>query len=129
MYVHITNILQEKEGVDLKVRGSLTDPTIKSSDFIVMCGTDSNTLSDFFKWASLADGESELPVVFFYDEPGASVEDDLNDLLRFLSDRRRISVKIFDKILYSWTYRDIIGYIEVAIKKLERIVPEPQPVV
>ena len=40
MVVHLEQILTEKDNIDLKVRQSLTDPIIKSSQFIIFAGWD-----------------------------------------------------------------------------------------
>lgn len=119
LYVHLVNILGEKEGIDLKTRSSLTEAAIKSSDYIVLCGSDASTLSELFKCFSVFE-EEQFPMIFLYDEAGSSVEDDLNALLRFLTDKSRINVKIFKKLVYSWTYRDIIGTLDIGLRKLER---------
>lgn len=119
MALHLTTLLEEKEGVEFKTRNSLTDATIKASNYIIFCGGDSSTLAEFFKCVAFVESntELELPTMFFYDEPGSSIESDLNNLLVFISDRRRLTASVFKKLIYSWTYRDIIGNIDVALRK------------
>jgi hypothetical protein len=120
MAVHLEQILTEKDGVDLKVRQGLTDPSIKSSDFIVFCGFDSGILGEFFKAVSVVesmDGK-EGPVLFIYDEPGNSIYQHIDRIFTDGMDLDRMDPKIFDKVIDTNTYRDIIGYIDVSLRRL-----------
>lgn len=120
MAVHLEQTLTEKDGVELKVRQGLTDAVIKSSTFIVFCGYDCATLSELFKALSVVEGMDcgEGPVLFLYEEPGQSVWERLNYILRDGMDLRRMDPKIFNKIVDTWTYKDIISTIDVALRKL-----------
>lgn len=120
MAVHIEQLLLEKDGVDLKVRQSLTDSAIKSSSFVVFCGYDSFILSEFFKVIATletAEGASG-PTIFLYEEPGQSIWEHINYIFRSGTDLRRMDPKIFDKVIDTWSYRDIIGTVDVAIRQL-----------
>lgn len=120
MAVHLEQILTEKDGVDLKTRQGLTDPAIKSADFIVFCGYDCGVIGEIFKALGVIetlDGK-EGPVLFLYEEPGNSVYEYFNRILTEGMDLGRISPKVFDKIIDTNTYRDIIGYIDVSLRKL-----------
>lgn len=120
MAVHLEQMLTEKNGVDFKVRQGLTDPSVKSSDFIVFCGYDCGILSEFFKALSVIeslDGD-EGPTLFLYEEPGISVYERINNILTEGMDLRRISPKVFKKTVDTTSYRDIIGYIDVSLRKL-----------
>lgn len=120
MAVHLEQMLTEKNGVDFKTRQGLTDPAIKSSDFIVFCGYDCNILSEFFKALNVIesiDGD-EGPILFLYEEPGVSVYEMINNILTKGMDLHRISPKVFKKIVDTMSYRDIIGYIDVSLRKL-----------
>lgn len=121
MFVHIEQVLTEKDGVDLKVRQGLTEPSIKSADFIILCGYDSSNLSELFKCISTLeslDGDSG-PTIFLYEEPGVAIYEKLNYILTEMMDLGRINFKVFKKVVDTITYRDIIGYIDVSLKKLE----------
>lgn len=120
MAVHLEHLLNEKEGVDLKVRQSLTDPSIKASDFIIFCGYDTGILSEFFKTLYVMESmeDNSGPIVFLYEEPGTSIYEKLDRILTEGMDLERINPKIFKKIVDTSTYRDIIGYIDVSLKKL-----------
>jgi len=120
MAVHLEQMLTEKNGVDFKVRQGLTDPSVKSSDFIVFCGYDCGILSEFFKALSAIEGldGDEGPTLFLYEEPGISVYERINNILTEGMDLRRISPKVFKKIVDTTSYRDIIGYIDVSLRKL-----------
>jgi hypothetical protein len=120
MSVHLEQLLTEKDGVDLKVRQTLTEAAIKSASFVVFCGYDSVTLSEFFKAVAsieAAEGNSS-PTIFLYEEPGQSIWEHINYIFRSGVDLRRIDPKIFDKVIDTWSYRDIIGTVDVAIRRL-----------
>ena len=120
MSVHLEQILTEKEKTDVKVRQNITEASIKSSDFIVFCGYDTSILAEFFKALSVIesmDGESG-PHLFLYEEPGQSVWEHLNYILRGGMYLQRIDPKVFNKIMDTSSYRDIIGTIDISIRKL-----------
>jgi|LauGreDrversion4_2_1035121.scaffolds.fasta_scaffold00007_75 hypothetical protein len=117
MAVHLEQILAEKDGVELKVRQGLTDALIKTTSFVVFCGYDCATLSELFKVLSFSES-ADGPVVFLYEEPGQSVWERLNYILRDGVDLRRMDPKIFHKIVDTWSYRDIIATIDVELRKL-----------
>lgn len=120
MAVHLEQVLTEKDGVDLKVRQSVTEASAKSSDFIIFCGYDTFTLSEFFKALSVVEGMegSEGPMVFLYEEAGQSPWERLNYVLRDGMDIGRVSPKVFNKIIDTWSYRDIINTIDVSLRRL-----------
>lgn len=120
MAVHLEQILTEKDGVDLKIRQGLTDPAIKSADFIIFCGYDCGTLGEIFKALGVIEGldGKEGPVLFLYEEPGNSIYEYIDRILTAGMDLRRIDSKLFDKVIDTSTYRDIIGYIDVTLRKL-----------
>lgn len=120
MAVHLEQILNEKDSVDLKTRQSLTEPTIKSSNFIVFCGVDNGILSEIFKTLNTIEtleGDSG-PILLIYEEPGVAISEKLNNILMEYMDLGRVSPKVFDKIVHTTSYRDIIGYMDVYIRKL-----------
>jgi hypothetical protein len=134
MAVHLEQILLEKEKTDVKTRLSITEPVIKSTDFIVFCGYDSALLSEFFKALAVIEGiEGDGgPTIFLYEEPGQTIWEHLNYILRDGAGLRRISPKVFNKVIDTWSYRDIIGTIDMGIKKLgtrapDRVEPALEP--
>jgi hypothetical protein len=121
MSVHLEQLLAEKDGLDFKIRQGLTDPAIKAAQFIIFCGVDAGTLSEFFKAVAVVDsmeGDKDGPTIFLYEEPGQSVWEHLNYIIRNGVDLRRINPKIYNKVVDCWSYRDIIGTIDIAIKRL-----------
>ena len=121
MSVHLEQLLTEKDRVDLKVRQNLTDPLLKSADFIVLCGYDAGLLSEFFKIVSYIEslnGSEKKPYIFLYEEPGQSINSTINDLFMQGSGMGRMDVKVLDNIVDTWTYNDIIGYINIHVKRL-----------
>lgn len=120
MAVHLEQMLTEKDGVDLKIRQSLTEPTIRKTDFIVFCGYDAALLSELFKAMSVVETcePSEGPTLFLYDEPGQSIQNHLDYIIRAGADIKRIDPKLFNKIIDTWSHNDIIGYINVALRRL-----------
>jgi len=120
MAVHLEQILTEKNKVEVKIRQSITEAVIKSTDFIVFCGYDTSVLSEFFKVLSVIENSEDGigPTVFLYEEPGQSIWEHLNYILRGGTDLRRINPKIFNKIVDVWSYRDIISTIDISIRQL-----------
>lgn len=120
MVVHLEQTLTEKENIELKTRQSITDALIKSSDFIIFSGWDSALLSSFFHTLSLLERSELDKKVFLFDEPGTNCWTDINRLLTFGMDIGRIDPSIFDKVIDCWNYRDIMSYIDLEIRKLEK---------
>ncbi len=114
-------ILTEKEGVDLKVRQSLTDPLIKSSKFIIFAGWDSSILCQFFNALSVIEKQEmdEGRKLFLFDEPGKNCWTDLNRILTFGMDIERFDPVVFDSVVDCWNYRDIMSYIDLDLRRLE----------
>jgi hypothetical protein len=120
MAVHLEQILSEKDGIDLKIRQSITDAMLKSVNFIVFCGYDTTILSEFFKSLSAIEAVEgqEGPTVFLYEEPGQSIWEHLNYILREGMDLGRVSPKVFNKVVDVWSYHDIINTINISLKRL-----------
>jgi hypothetical protein len=120
MFVHIENLLTEKDNVEIKTRQTLTDANIKSAKFIVFCGFDCQLLSEFFKVLSYIESTTKesAPIVFLYEEPGKSIYEHLDRILMSGIDSRRVYPKIHDNIIDCWSYRDIIGMIDIEIRRL-----------
>ena len=121
MSVHLEQILAEKDRVDLKIRQSITDALLKSANFIILCGYDYGLLSELFKILShmeTLEDKTNLPFVFLHEEPGQSVHSGLNSLITTGGDIGRMDIKIFNQVIDTWTYNDIIGYIDVALRRL-----------
>lgn len=122
MTVHLEKVLYENQGVDLKIRSSVTDANAKSSDFIVFCGFSLNTLSSLFQCLSITESTespAKPPFVVLYDEPGRSIYEDLNRILMTGMDMRRVDPKIFKSILDTWRYSDIINLVSQEVKRRE----------
>lgn len=122
MTVHLEKVLSENASVDLKVRNSLTDSNVRTSDFIVFCGFGLNTLSSLFQCLSVIETTEEplkSPSVILYDEPGRSIYEDLNRILMSGMDMRRVNPKIFKNILDTWRHSDIINMVNQEVKKRE----------
>ena len=120
MTVHLEKILSEKDGVDLRIKNSITDANVRTSDFIVFCGFGLNTLSTLFQCLSIVElTESPLkpPFIILYDEPGVSINEDLNKILMSGMDLKRVDPKVFRNILDTWRHSDIINMVAQEIKK------------
>lgn len=113
MAVHLEQILAEKDGIDLRIRQTLTESSLKSADFIVFSGFDLTSLSELFK-ALASDTKA---IMFMYDEPGVEPTSGVKELLRLGSDHGRLDIRISDRLVSCWTYRDIIGYIDSALRR------------
>tara|TARA_B100000902_G_C27279655_1_gene900944 strand:- start:809 stop:1276 length:468 start_codon:yes stop_codon:yes gene_type:complete len=120
MVVHLEQILTEKEGVEIKVRQSITEALVKGSDFVVFAGWDNSLLSSFFSTLSTIE-KIESPVdkkIFLFDEPGSNCWTDLNRILTFGMDLGRVDQNLFEKIVDCWNYRDIMSYIDFKLRQL-----------
>ena len=121
MVVHLDQILAEKEGVEVKVRQSLTDALVKGSDFIVFAGWDNSLLSAFFGALATIEKleDTDNKKIFLFDEPGSNCWTDVNRLMTFGMDLERIDPNLFDNIVDCWNYRDIMSYIELKLRQLD----------
>ena len=120
MVVHLEQILTEKEGVEIKVRQSITEALVKGADFVVFAGWDNSLLSSFFSTLSTIE-KIEPPVdkkIFLFDEPGSHCWTDLNRILTVGMDLGRIDQNFFEKIVDCWNYRDIMSYIDFKLRQL-----------
>ena len=120
MVVHLEQILTEKEGVEIKIRQSITEALVKGADFVVFAGWDNSLLSSFFSTLSTIE-KIEPPVdkkIFLFDEPGSNCWTDLNRILTFGMDLGRIDQNLFEKIVDCWNYRDIMSYIDFKLRQL-----------
>lgn len=120
MSIHLQQILAEKEKVDLKVRQTISEAAIKSANFIILCGYDLGLLSELFKILSYMESieEKDRPTVFLYEEPGQSIYSTINSIIYSGSGLGRVDIKIFNKVVDTWTYNDIIGYVNVSVRSL-----------
>lgn len=121
MTVHLEQVLAEKQNVEVKTRQSVTEVTLKGSDFIVFAGWDSAAVSQLFSAISLLEKEDDSAkekMIFLFDEPGANCWENVNRILTEGMDLGRVDSKIFKKITDCWNYRDIISYIDVKLRKL-----------
>lgn len=120
MAVHLEQLLTEKDGVELKIRQTLTEASIKSASFVVFCGYDCATLGEFFKALSSIEAMegNDGPILFLYEEAGQSIWERLNYILRDGTDLGRMDPKIFKRVIDTWSYRDIISTIDVTLRKL-----------
>lgn len=107
MVDHLTETLKSVEGVEpvrhqLKPQSLLDTP---EHDRLVLCGYDHLSLA--FLHISLA---SPPPSgITLYDEPGRSLESELNNILFRGVDSERISSSSLSVLDYSWSYRDIVA--------------------
>jgi len=120
MAVHLEQVLTEKEGVELKVRQGLTEASMKSASFIIFCGYDCGSLGEFFKALSAIEAceGSDGPMIFLYEEAGQSIWERINYILRDGVDLGRMDPKIFNRVIDTWSYRDIISTIDVSLRRL-----------
>ncbi len=123
MAAHLEQILTEKDDVELKVRQGLTEASMKSASFIVFCGYDCATLGEFFKALSAIESceGSDGPTIFLYEEAGQSVWERINYILRDGTDLRRMDPKIFNRVIDTWSYRDIIGVLDTKLRALNQV--------
>lgn len=123
MAVHLEQVLTEKDGVELKVRQGLTEASMKSASFIIFCGYDCATLGEFFKALSTIESceGSDGPTIFLYEEAGQSIWERINYILRDGVDLRRMDPKIFNRVIDTWSYRDIVGVLDSKLRTLNQV--------
>ena len=104
----------------LGVSRSPKEPTIRKTNFIVFCGYDTTILSELFKAMSVVETcePNEGPTLFLYDEPGQSIQTHLDYIMTAGADLGRINPKLFNKVIDTWSHNDIIGYINIALRRL-----------
>jgi hypothetical protein len=121
MAVHLEQILTEKDKTDIKVRQSVTEAIIKTADYMVFCGYDSGLLAEFFKALSVVEeAEPEMgPQLFLYEEPGQSIWEHLNSILMEGVGLGRVDPKIFNRVVTTWSYRDIVQTINIKLRTIE----------
>lgn len=79
---------------------------------IVFCGYDHITLANIHM--ALHEGKN----IILFDEPGKSLERELNSVMFLGMDSGRISSDFFKLITHCWSYRDVLGFIK-AVPDLE----------
>jgi hypothetical protein len=84
-------------------------------EHIVFCGYDHLTLSYLHQCLS-TDPSSSLT---FYDEPGKSLQSELNNIFFRGVDCSRIPASSLSAIEYSWSYRDILSLVERSCRNLD----------
>jgi len=118
---HLEKVLNEIEGVQAK-RQVLTKaslPKFSGSDVLVFCGYDHITLSAIHLAL-----DSEKKIILF-DEPGKSVEREINSVLFLGMDQGRIPSSSLSCITHSWNYRDITGVVHTILRHEPRKPAEP----
>lgn len=110
MIDHLSSVLKEIDGVEVtdvnlsKANGVIC-PYPKSG-VLVFCGYDHLVLA--YLNLALNDLPEDVKVVM-YDEPGASIDRELNTLFFRGVDSGRMPSSSITRIIHSWSYRDILG--------------------
>ena len=117
MSSHLEKVLNEIDGV-LAEREVLTKTSLpdfsQPRDVLVFCGYDHLTLSAIH--LALDSGQK----IILFDEPGKSVEREVNSLLFSGMDQGRIPPTSLSSITHSWTYRDITGVVHTLLRHESR---------
>lgn len=74
---------------------------------IIVCGYDHITLAHLH--LALNNTDPANTRIVLYDEPGASIERELNTLLVAASDRGRVPASSTTRLTHSWSHRDIVA--------------------
>ena len=121
MVVHLDQILTEKEGVEVKVRQSITEALVKGADFVVFAGWDNTLLSNVFSTLGILE-KLEITKdkkIFLFDEPGSNCWNEINKILTFGMDLGRVDEKLFENIVDCWNHRDIMSYIDLELRRID----------
>lgn len=109
MIDHLSGLLAELENAQVDVvvltPGSL--PALAGYHHLVFCGLDHLTLAALHFALHTTDFESTR--ITLYDEPGASVERELNALLFRGVDHGRMPASSVTRLTHSWSHRDIVA--------------------
>ena len=125
MVEHLESILAETPGIELSrlVLGTDTFPNYQSYHHLVFCGYDHTTFAHLHLALSQTDPNSVR--ITLYDEPGASIERELNTLLfRGVDVNSRIPSSSVIRLVHSWSHRDIVAFCSQDVIKYAHEDPE-----
>jgi len=119
MIDHLDSELSRVPGVE--VSQLVLDPSkvftpLTSYDHLVFCGYDHTTLASLHYSMEVV---SEKVRIVMYDEPGASIDRELNSLFFRGIDMGRIPGSSSTRIIYSWSYKDILAISSQDVLKLK----------
>lgn len=109
MIDHLSGLLAELENTqtDHIVLSAGSLPPLAGYHHLVFCGLDHLTLASLHLALESTDAESTR--ITLYDEPGASVERELNSLLFRGVDHGRMPASSVTRLTHSWSHRDIVA--------------------
>lgn len=109
MINHLNRVLTDIDNtsVDLVELDANTLVDFTPYRIIVVCGYDHITLAHLHLALNSTDPSDTR--IILYDEPGASIERELNTLLVAGSDRGRIPASSTTRLVHSWSHRDIVA--------------------
>jgi len=111
MINHLTRILTDIDNVKVDCVELNTNKIVDFSCYrtVVVCGYDHVTLAHLH--FALESTDPTTTRIILYDEPGASIERELNTLLVAGSDRGRVPASSTTRLTHSWSHRDIVATI------------------
>lgn len=109
MINHLSGLLGEIENIQTEhiVLGSGSVPELTGHHHLVYCGLDHLTLASLH--LALESTDPQDVRITLYDEPGASVERELNALLFRGVDQGRMPASSVTRLTHSWSHRDIVA--------------------
>ena len=126
MITHLTGILTDMSGVSVESVALKVDtplPNYNSFHHLVFCGYDHITLSHLHFALHVTDPNSVH--ITLYDEPGASIERELNTLLfRGVDVNARIPSASVTRLTHSWSHNDIVAVCKQDVLKYTHEGPE-----
>jgi hypothetical protein len=117
MIEHLYKCLSEVQGSVVE-KITLTDKKFVSFgdfDYVVFCGYDHVTFSHLHICLS----QEVKPFITLYDEPGKSLESEINSILFRGVDCARVPVSSLSAVEYSWSYRDILSRVKQSCRSRE----------
>jgi hypothetical protein len=112
MIDHLDKVLTEVKGVEVVRHPLQAFSAPPECHYTVFCGYDHLTLAHLHLTLSLG------RTATMYDEPGRSLESELNNILFRGVDARRIPASSLDALQYSWSFRDIVALVKSNALKL-----------
>lgn len=110
MIDHLVTTLNEIEGavVEEVPLSPSKFPSLSDYDHLIFCGYDHTTLGHIFFTLET----NSTARITLYDEPGASPERNLGNLIFGAVDLGRMPASSTTRLLYSWAYRELVAIVK-----------------
>lgn len=127
MITHLSGVLKEVDGVEVdeKVLAVGTNISYPEYSHLVFCGYDFTTLGNL--WLAMASTDPDTVRITLYDEPGATLDRELNAIIFRGIDSRRMPGSSATRLTHSWSHRDLVSIARQGVIKYGGGVRPDQP--